>query len=279
MPSPGPEEKRKFIVNEIEAWRRSKLLPEQYCDFLQNLYLDDLDDRPMGAVEAAVRKIGQAPVGQWVLVFGIFALICIVVLHFSAFPLSLQIALAGLCTTGFVALGGRWREERPTRALLALSGGMLFLFAAGAVILELHGWTEGIGPIVLLAICAAMCIGCGLVIRFALVHGFGWLAIVALYAKLLLQHMPDPAWGETQLFWIPASLLFLWLSWYTHVRIRSVGIVFFANALITWFMPELHAAVSGIEPGLVQAGLLGKTALAGAGLYMLRKQWMEWVVR
>jgi hypothetical protein len=34
-------EKRNLVVKEIEAWRRSKLLPEQYCDFLQNLYLDD----------------------------------------------------------------------------------------------------------------------------------------------------------------------------------------------------------------------------------------------
>ena len=26
------------IVKEIEHWQRSKLLPEQYCDFLLNLY-------------------------------------------------------------------------------------------------------------------------------------------------------------------------------------------------------------------------------------------------
>jgi hypothetical protein len=272
-------DKRKLIVSEIEAWRRSKLLPEQYCDFLQNLYLDDLDDRPKGAVETAVRIIGQAPRHRWMLVFGIFALICVVVLHFSAFPLALQIGLVGLVTTGFVYLGGRWREERPGRSLLAMAAGMLFLFGAGAAVLELHGWTVGTGPIVLLAVCAALCIGCGLIVRQALIHGLGWIALIALYARLLFQHVPEPTWAETQLFWIPAALLFMWLSWFTHVRFQSVGIVLFVNGLIVWYMPELESALSGLGVNDVQFGLIGKTIAAGWLLYHFRKQWMEWVVR
>ncbi|TJY43411.1 hypothetical protein E5161_05865 [Cohnella pontilimi] len=271
------EDKRKTIVNEIEAWRRSKLLPEQYCDFLQNLYLDDLSERPKGAVGAAVRKIGKASRKQWMLVFGIFALICVVVLHFSAFPLPLQIGLAGLVTTGFVGLAGWLRENHPLRALLVMVSGMLFLFGTGAVILQLHGWTKGAGPIVLLAVCSAMWIGCGLIIRQALVHGFGWMAVIALYARLLMMHNPHPAWGETQLFWIPAALLFIWLSWFLHVRNKSAGTVLFAVGLIVWLMPELHAAVAKVDMQWIQAGLLGKILLAGVGLYRLRKQWMEWV--
>lgn len=279
MPATDLVEKRKFIVNEIEAWRRSKLLPEHYCDFLQNLYLDDLNERPKGAVETAVRKIGQAPRKKWILVFGIFALICVVVLHFNAFPFALQIGLVGLVTTGFVALGGAWRENRPISSLLSLGGGMLFLLGAGAAILDLHGWTEGIGPIVLLAVGSMICIGSGLIVRLALVHWFGWMSVIALYAKLLLRHIQEPSWGETQLFWLPAALLFVWLAWYLHIRFKSVGAVFFTTGLILWFMPEIHAFICGVNPQWIQAGLLGKTLLAGLGLYRLRKQWMEWVVR
>jgi hypothetical protein len=99
------EEKRNLIVKEIESWRRSKLLPEQYCDFLQNLYLEDLEDRPRGVTGAVVKKIGQASGKQWFLASGIFALICFVVLHFSVFPLLLQIAIALLVTGGFVYAG------------------------------------------------------------------------------------------------------------------------------------------------------------------------------
>ena len=39
-------EKRKMIVREIDHWRRSKLLPEHYCDFLMNLYVDESTPKP-----------------------------------------------------------------------------------------------------------------------------------------------------------------------------------------------------------------------------------------
>jgi hypothetical protein len=271
------DDKRKTIVNEIESWRRSKLLPEQYCDFLQNLYLDDLSVRPKGVMGAAVQKFAQASRKQWILVFGIFTLICVGVLHFSAFPLPLQIGLVGLVTTGFVGLAGRWRENHSVRALLAMGSGMLFLFGAGAVILDLHHWTEGAGPIVLLAVCSAMWIGCGLIVRLATVHWFGWMAVIALYSRLLFLQNPHATWGETQLFWIPAALLFIWLSWFLHVRNKSAGTVLFAVGLIVWFMPELHAAMIKVDMEWIQLGLLGKILLAGVGMYRLRKQWMEWV--
>lgn len=279
MSADGIEDKRKFIVHEIEAWRRSKLLPEQYCDFLLNLYLEDLNDRPKGTVEAAVQKIGQASRKKWFLFFGIFTLICTVLFYFSAFPLALQIAVVGLVTTTFVAFGGIWRETRPLKALLAMSGGMLFLLGAGAAILELHGWTEGIGPTLLLAIVAAVCIACGIIVRMALVHWFGWVATVALYARLLLDRIPDPSWVETQLFWIPAALLFIWLSWFLHIRFKSVGAVMFTIGLIVWLMPELHGALLKIDPVWLQTGFVGKIVLMGVVLFRLRKQWMEWVVR
>ena len=279
MAALGHDEKRKFIVNEIEAWRRSKLLPEHYCDFLQNLYLDDLADRPKGAVETAVRSIKQASRKRWALVFGVFSLICLITFHFSGFPLPLQIALVGLVTTGFVALGGMWRESQPVKALLAVCGGMLFLFGAGAAMLSLHGWEDGTGPIVLLGICAALCIVCGLLLRLAVVHWLGWLSLIALYANLLIGHIPEPSWLQTQVFWLPAALLLFWLTWFTHVRFKSVGAVLFGAGLIVWFMPELHGVLGNVQPGWVQAGFLGKTVCIALGLFKLRKQWTEWVVK
>lgn len=37
-------QKTKLIVNEIKHWRKNKLLPEQYCDFLLALYLQGEED-------------------------------------------------------------------------------------------------------------------------------------------------------------------------------------------------------------------------------------------
>jgi len=51
-----PNQKR-IIVREIEMWRKNRLLPEQYCDFLLNLYMDDPDIR-----NAILRK----PTASWI---------------------------------------------------------------------------------------------------------------------------------------------------------------------------------------------------------------------
>lgn len=272
------DEKKKLIVKEIESWRRGKMLPEQYCDFLQNLYLDDLDDRPKNVVGLAVQKIGQATRKQWLLAFGIFVLICLIVLHFSAFPLALQIGLIGLGTAGFVAGGAYWRERLPLRAYLLLGAGMLFLLGTGIALLHLHGWGTGGGPIALLMICALVGIGCGIALRFGLLHWFGWLAIIVLYAWMLGRRIPDPSALQVQLFWLPASLLFGWISWFMHVKFRSAGTVMFATALVLWYMPELYSALHHLDEKWIQAGLLLKTAALGFALYRFRKHWMEWVV-
>jgi hypothetical protein len=271
------DEKRNVVVKEIEAWRRSKLLPEQYCDFLLNLYLDDLNERPQGFMGNAIKKVGQASGKQWLLAFGSFTLICFVVLHFSAFPLALQIGLTAVVTAAFVLIGVRFREQSPIRGLLSLGAGMAFLFGAGFGILHLHGWAEGSGPLWLLALCAAALIGCGLLVRFALLHWAGWMVIVLLYSLLLAQHVTSPTLLEVQVFWIPAALLFGWLSWFLHVRFKSTGGVLFATAIILWFMPEVYSTLYAIHIEWIQVEILLKIVIAGVGMFSLRKQWMEWV--
>jgi hypothetical protein len=271
------EEKRKWFVKEIESWRRSKLLPEQYCDFLQNLYLDDLNERPQGLMGNTMKKIGHATGKQWLLTFGIFSLICFVVLHFSAFPLALQIGLTAIVTAAFALVGGRLRDKNPMLGRLSIGAGMAFLFGAGFGVVQLNGWIEEEGMLWLLGFCALVWIGCGILMRFAVLQWFGWMAIVVLYALLLSQHVNSPSWLEVQVFWIPASLLFCWLCWFLHVRYKSAGAVLFTIALILWFMPEVYSAVYEINTEWIQLELLIKIVVAGVAMFRLRKRWMEWV--
>ncbi|MCC3372814.1 hypothetical protein [Cohnella sp. REN36] len=271
------EDRKKWIVREIETWRRGKLLPEQYCDFLQNLYLDDLTDRPKGPLGEAVRRVGRASGKQWALTIVIFSLICLIVLHFSAFPLALQIALGVLGTAGFVGWGARRRERQPARGLALTGAGMLFQFGIGLAVLGIHGWTSGAGPVALVALSSLLWICCGLALRFSLLHGLGWIGIIGLYAWMLSRQVPDPSWLEVQVFWVPAALLFGWLSWFVHVKFKATGTVLFANALILWFMPEIYSALFDVDRAWIQLELLVKIAAVGYGLFRLRKQWMEWV--
>jgi hypothetical protein len=271
------EEKRNLIVKEIESWRRNKLLPEQYSDFLLNIYLEDLDERSKGFTGNLVRKIGQASGKQWLLTFGIFALICFVVLHFSAFPLLLQIVVTCAVATGFVLVGVRQRESRPARSYVLLGGGMALLLGLGFVIVHVHWGVGGPALLWLLGLCAAIWIGCGMWLKLALPQWFGWVAAIAAYALLLERHVTSPSVLEVQVFWIPAALLFCWLSWFLHVRHRSAGTAIFGASLVLWFMPEIYSALYVLHQEWIQIEILIKILIVGIGMFRLRKQWMEWV--
>ncbi|MFD0672052.1 hypothetical protein [Cohnella sp. GCM10027633] len=271
------EDKRKALVAEIEAWRRGKLLPEHYCDFLVNLYLDDPNERPKGMVGNAVRKIGQASGKHWLLTFAIFTVICFVVLHFSAFPLALQIGLTGLVTASLIWSAGKLQEQSPRRAMMMAGTGCFFLLGAGYGICQLHGWTNNGGLVALLTICAIIWIVSGIALNALLLHGFGWIAAIVVYSLMLAEQAPNPSWFEVQIFWLPAALLFGWLSWFVHIRFKPIGTVLFATALLLWFMPEVYSALYGIDEQWIQIELLGKIVIAGFLMFRLRKQWMEWV--
>ncbi|MFC5403018.1 hypothetical protein [Cohnella soli] len=271
------EQKREMIVKEIESWRRNKLLPEQYCDFLQNIYLDDLNERPLGPIGNAVKKIGQASGKLWLLSFGSFALICVVVLHFSAFHPLLQIGLAVAAAAALTVIGARSREVSPMRAWLSMGAGMVLLIGVGYAIVGINGWRSDSGTEWLLGCCAFIWLACGLALRSTLLQGGGWLAAIVLYALLLARHVSDPGIAEVQLFWLPAALLFAWLSWFLHVRVKSAGAVLFATALVLWFMPEVYSALYGIGENWIQAEIVVKILVAGLCMFRLRKQWMEWV--
>ncbi|RKP55236.1 hypothetical protein D7Z26_08460 [Cohnella endophytica] len=271
------EAKRDLIVKEIESWRRNKLLPERYCDFLQNIYLEDLNERPLSPIGTAVKKIGQASGKNWFLAFGSFALICFVVLYFSVFPVLLQIGLTAVVTAAFTLVGARYKEKDPVRGRLAIGAGMAFLAGVGFGIVKINGWTNDSGTLWLAGICAAIWICCGIILRSSFVHGIGWLSAIVLYSLLLAEHAPHPTLLEVQVFWIPAALLFTWLSWYLHVRFKSAGAALFATGLVLWFMPEVYSALYGIHANWIQLEILIKIVVAGVGMFRLRKQWMEWV--
>lgn len=95
----GMNEKRKIILKEIEYWRKNKVLPEQYCDFLTALYTEGSENylRPTsGGLKKHFPKI----------LFAVAVLLAIgsVILlgyYFNDFPLQLQMAL--LCFLVFIA--------------------------------------------------------------------------------------------------------------------------------------------------------------------------------
>lgn len=275
------QERRQIILKEIDHWRRSKLLPDQYCDFLLNLYADQESGAAsrdsftsFGKAAAAVQRASGK---QWLLTFTIVTVISFVVLYFTVFHPALQIAVILSAVVVLLALGQRWRKRSEPAGLTAIGIGMLVLLGGGLYLLELHGLHHWAWKTLLLSLCSALWIIYGIASRIQVLHLCGWLAFLLLYAGILSHYMTTPKWYEVQLYWLPAAVLFGWSSWFVHRWFKPVSAVLFLTCAVTWFMPELYAALFLDNSPWLQLQLLGKFAIGGGLLFALRKQWMVWV--
>lgn len=77
-------EKREIIIKEIQYWRNNRLLPEQYCDFLTNLYDDEAAAKDRNPI--SLKNLQQGNIKIWLFGFGIISLIFLISLYFSVFP-------------------------------------------------------------------------------------------------------------------------------------------------------------------------------------------------
>ncbi|ANB56420.1 putative membrane protein [Anoxybacillus sp. B7M1] len=120
------EKRREIIVREIEYWKRSRLLPEQYCDYLLALYTEG--DR--SSAQTAVRRAGA-----WLHIFFIL-LICLLLpisvlaIYFTELSFVLQMLLLSffilLCFIGI----WKWRKEARLVHLPLIIGAFLVFLAS-----------------------------------------------------------------------------------------------------------------------------------------------------
>mgnify|MGYP001243332833 CR=1 FL=1 len=268
-------EKRNLIVREIEHWRRSRLLPEQYCDFLLNLYLE----RPAGkrVLGVPVRAIADSHWKMWMIAFGLLAIASFFILHFNSFPIYLQIGIAAAFVLGCYVLGFWKREKLPSVSYGLIGSGSALLIGLGVYLLKKYGLDDPSLLIAYVAFCSFVWLSVGVVARMGLFHFCGWLGLVLVYASLLAGYAGpfDPV--ATQISWLPFCVAFGWLGWLSHRRSKRAGSVFLAMCAVLWVMPELFGYFVLADDALLTFMLMVKIMLAGAILFAFRKTWIGWV--
>ncbi|CAG7620146.1 hypothetical protein ACFQI7_05895 [Paenibacillus allorhizosphaerae] len=276
------DDKKKTLIREIEHWRRSKLLPEQYCDFLLNLYLEDGREKPAQAAWFGLNtmNIRNSNWKNWLLIFGILSLLCIAALNFNAFDLPMQIGTSILFLACLYGWSGVKREKEPPAALVLLGMASLFLLFIGVYLMKMHGLEDSVPVVAYVVLVSVVWIMTGLVARFALFHLCGWVSLVFCYGWLLHHQLATIQWVTLELSWVPLAIVFCWMSWMVHEKSRQTGFVFFAVGLIVWYMPEMYGMLYSEQYGemTVQWLLLGKIVIEAALLFFFRKKWTEWVV-
>ena len=77
-------QRKQIILNEITFWKKNKLLPEQYCDFLMTLYTEGNNEDEKRIANAKHSVKGQEKrKGQWM--FFVFPLLAIILCTFCLF--------------------------------------------------------------------------------------------------------------------------------------------------------------------------------------------------
>lgn len=274
-------ERRSIIVKEIEHWQRSKLLPDQYCDFLLNLYADPEVKSKAKSVNPvfgrAAKTISDATGKQWFFTLGVFTLISIVVLYFNIFHPLLQISFI----VGFFFLllwyGQRVIGKNESIGLISIGTGHLIFFLGILYMLSQYELDEWYYTAAALILCSIIWIIHGIRKQLNFLHLCGWLSFLFAYAITLNRLSFAETWYQIQLVWIPLSILFGWLSWFVHRYMKSAAGVLLITSMLTWLLPEVYQILLYGFNQYFQIQLIVKIVVGGLILFLLRKQWMVWV--
>ncbi|WP_195572714.1 hypothetical protein [Paenibacillus sp. 1001270B_150601_E10] len=278
-------EQKRFITQEIQNWRKNRILPEMYCDFLLTLYGREMvEDVP----ESETKKhwtdsILSMSIRQCLTVFISIAFICIVGIYFTVFPLPMQILTVGSIFLLFGIRAIKVKEGNSVaRSLLMGIGLVSFSIGGQWVLAQIQMQESGFYfRIALLAASALLWLVCGMIVRSAWIQWIGLMHVAIAYMLLIMHVMPELNSMLLQWLWIPEALLLIWMAWMVHKRKRGVSAALLLTAISCVLAPEMMQLMrSDINPSWaiqVESVLLVKVlSIMLIGFYF-RKQWVKWI--
>lgn len=271
--------KRKIILQEIAHWRRNKVLPEHYCDFLMNLYQEDHSEEAIASWQSVSKSsIRNSHWKFWLLLCLTLVLVSIIVFNFNQFPLPMQMGLA-ICIIALSYYFGLVKL-RPNKTLsyASLGSGSIFMLWIGQYVMTLQGVEHPFWFVGYFVLCSIVWVLFGIIFKIGLFQFCGWMGLIMFYAWMLHARVDDIHWFHIQLFWIPLTVIFIWLGWLLHHRNKSLSKVYFLVGVLLWFVPDLYLILfTSKANGWLQVSFMSKIIIAGILLFMFRKKWIEWV--
>ena len=122
-------QKKQILVNEITFWKKNKLLPEHYCDFLMTLYTEGNPDTEeiKGNAGAAIKAKEQRKIRRRSIIFPLIAILLVVLL----FTIKLEwvvIAIVGVAAVASLIAASHFAKKNNLFApMLQLTAALLFL--------------------------------------------------------------------------------------------------------------------------------------------------------
>lgn len=273
-------EKRKILVREINHWRRSKLLPEHYCDFLMNLYMDESTPKPASIMGVSASSIANSSWKIWLVILAVITALALSALNFNSFGMPMQIGISSLFVIVCYVFGYLQISKSPVVSYLLCGVSSFALLLLGLYLMDMYEVTSSYSYIGYLAFCSVVWLINGVAGRMGIFQLCGWIGLVGTYGWLLLQKLDTPGWFSLEISWIPVSIVLIWIAWLAHhTNKQAAGVLLLVGGLV-WFAPEAMTFLTDVEMSsrVIQLSFTGKLVTAGAAFFMLRKKWVEWVV-
>ncbi|MFC5450230.1 hypothetical protein [Paenibacillus aestuarii] len=273
-------DKRKVIIKEIEHWRRSRLLPEHYCDFLMNLYLEDGMEKPKFIMGISSTSVTGSNWKIWMVTMAMIAAVALSALNFNSFGLPMQIGITTLFVVICYWFAYRRHRDTPIWSYLSCGVASVAMLFIGLYLLDWHGIHEPSAYIGYLAFCSLIWLLTGFAGRMAIFQFCGWVGLIGVYGWMLMKHLNQPNWLILEISWIPVSILLIWIGWLAHHSNKQAAGVLMLTGALVWFIPEALTFIVDVDIStqIIQLSFVGKLVSLGVALFMLRKNWVEWVM-
>lgn len=290
------QEQKKLILAEIRTWKESRLLPAEYCDFLQNLYAEGdsfpRDEqaqaagttgqkRTSGSREGRERSFISQQVQRILVLSGILLLFLIFVFNFTLFPMPMQIAVLVVGTLLPYLLAWRAGDGNPLARLGWLCGAALFLAVDGYYLLMQSGQLQS--RTAFLGVMTLVFLGWLLLGSFGksrLIASLGLGGLLLAFATVLEEawQVGRSPYGVQHLYWLLPSFGCLLLAYLLGKWRVYVAPVFLFIGLVALLGPELRMLALREPMELFVQGIafLKVAVLVSLGVvYRLPlKQWM-----
>ena len=261
--------KRAIILKEIERWRSSKLLPDHYCDFLRNLYIeqDDESDKQAGSWQGSLHLSLKGILFS----LGLASLILLFLLYFTSFRPVMQTILSVVLVGILIAIGLIKKNKQPILSFAALGSSCLLTLVLGLMILVTFDMQGEVASVLLIVVCSCIWLAIGFAARIGVLQLCGYFAL-SLVVVWFIQYMhPNPSWWVLQAYMLPITGLIYTIGNYLYRGITSPGAMLMVGSGLFMIMPDVYGLLfTEISGLLLQLSLALKMALAGVAI------WFQW---
>jgi hypothetical protein len=231
------DNKKKIILNEIEYWKNSKLLPEHYCDFLSTLY------RGSEVSDDVVAKRKNSAFKSVILSCMVILLVCsILVFYFIDFSNQMQMYIFAffILLAYFVGINAH-RKQAPYAHIL-FSGGCFLILVAVTRFLQLWGIDAGLTKALLLLASCFIWFLTGAYFRIFYLQFIGLFSLIMILGWSTLPYFKSNfSWLLLESVWLTMAAIIFLFSWVTRNRNSQISLTLFFNSVILLFVPIIQA--------------------------------------